>query len=79
MPIGYPMAGSEDAAPWTPLAGDEETADACGSDAEARPQGSDRRFRHLTAARPVAVVGTKLEHEIEQLHRSCDFRFGHWA
>jgi hypothetical protein len=26
-----------------------------------------------TAARPVAIVGKKLEHEIEQLHRFCDF------
>ena len=32
----------------------------------------------ITAARPVAVVGKKLEHEIEQLHCFCDFRFGHW-
>jgi hypothetical protein len=32
----------------------------------------------ITAARPVAVVGKKLEHEIEQLHRFDDFRFGHW-
>ena len=32
----------------------------------------------ITAARPVAVVGKKLEHEIEQLHHFCDFRFGHW-
>jgi ribosomal protein S3 len=32
----------------------------------------------VTAARPVAVVGKKLEHEIEQLHRFCEFRFGHW-
>src|SRR6516162_2486490 len=32
----------------------------------------------IRAARPVAVVGKKLEHEIEQLHRFCDFRFGHW-
>jgi len=31
----------------------------------------------ITAARPVAIVGKKLEHEIEQLHRFCDFRFGH--
>jgi ribosomal protein S3 len=30
----------------------------------------------ITAARPVAIVGKKLEHEIEQLHRFCDFRFG---
>jgi hypothetical protein len=29
----------------------------------------------ITAARPVAIVGKKLEHEIEQLHRFCDFRF----
>ena len=32
----------------------------------------------ITAARPVAVVGKKLEHEIEQLHCFCDFRFRHW-
>jgi ribosomal protein S3 len=32
----------------------------------------------ITAARPVSVVGKKLEHEIEQLHRFCDLRFGHW-
>ena len=32
----------------------------------------------ITAARPVAAVGKKLEHSIEQLHRCCDFRFGHW-
>jgi hypothetical protein len=31
----------------------------------------------ITAARPVSVVGKKLEHEIEQLHRFCDLRFGH--
>jgi hypothetical protein len=32
----------------------------------------------ITAARPVAAIGKKLEHEIEQLHRLCDFHFGHW-
>jgi hypothetical protein len=32
----------------------------------------------ITAARPVAVVGKKLEYQIEQPHRFCDFRFGHW-
>jgi hypothetical protein len=32
----------------------------------------------ITAARPAAVVGKKLEHEIEQLHRFCDLRFEHW-
>ena len=32
----------------------------------------------VTAACPVAVVGKKLEHEIEQLHGFCDFRLGHW-
>jgi hypothetical protein len=32
----------------------------------------------ITASRPMAVVGKKLEHQIEQLHRFCDFRFGHW-
>jgi hypothetical protein len=26
----------------------------------------------------VAVVGKKLEHQIEQLHSFGDFRFGHW-
>jgi hypothetical protein len=31
----------------------------------------------ITAVRPVAVVGKKLKHRIEQLHRFCDFRFGH--
>jgi ribosomal protein S3 len=31
----------------------------------------------ITAARPMAVVGKKLEHQIEQLYRFCDFRFGH--
>ena len=32
----------------------------------------------ITAARPVAVVGKMLEHQIEQLHRLCYFRFRHW-
>ena len=32
----------------------------------------------ITAARPVAVVGKILEHQIEQLHRLCDFDFRHW-
>src|SRR5205823_7170790 len=32
----------------------------------------------ITAARPVAVVGEMLEHQVEQLHRLCDFRFPHW-
>src|SRR5207237_9840592 len=32
----------------------------------------------ITAARPVAVVGKMLEHQVEQLHRLCDFRFPHW-
>jgi len=31
----------------------------------------------ITAARPVAVVGKKLEHVIQQLHSFFDFRFGH--
>jgi hypothetical protein len=31
----------------------------------------------ITAVGPVAVVGKKLEHVIEQLHRFCSFRFGH--
>ena len=29
----------------------------------------------ITAARPVAIVGKILEHEIEQLHRLCDLGF----
>jgi hypothetical protein len=33
----------------------------------------------ITAARPVAVIGKKLKHKIEQLHRFGDFRFGHWV
>src|SRR5215469_9285165 len=32
----------------------------------------------VTTARPVAVVGKKLEHQIEQLHRLADFGFRHW-
>src|SRR5205814_9812881 len=32
----------------------------------------------VTATRPVAVVGKMLEHQIEQLHRLCDFGFRHW-
>src|SRR5262249_60782940 len=32
----------------------------------------------VTAERPVVVVGKMLEHEVEQLHRLCDLRFGHW-
>jgi hypothetical protein len=32
----------------------------------------------VAAAYPVAVVGKNLDHDIEQLHRFCDFRFGHW-
>jgi ribosomal protein S3 len=32
----------------------------------------------ITAARPVAVVGEKLEHKIEQLRSFCDFGFWHW-
>jgi hypothetical protein len=31
----------------------------------------------VTAARPVAVVGKMLEHQVEQLHRLCDFHSGH--
>jgi hypothetical protein len=31
----------------------------------------------LTAARPVAIVGKKLEHQIEQLHRFGDVLFAH--
>jgi hypothetical protein len=26
----------------------------------------------------VAVVGKMLEHQVEQLHRLCDFRVRHW-
>jgi len=37
-----------------------------------------RRFRRLTAARPVAVVGKKRKYQIEQLHRFCDFGPAHW-
>ena len=32
----------------------------------------------ITAARPVAVVGKILEHQVEQLHRLCDLGFRHW-
>ena len=31
----------------------------------------------ITAARPVRVVGEKLEDQIEQLHRVSNFRFRH--
>jgi hypothetical protein len=31
----------------------------------------------ITAARPVAVVGKMLEHQVEQLHRLCDLGFRH--
>jgi hypothetical protein len=31
----------------------------------------------VTAARPVAVIGKMLKHQVEQLHRLCDFRLGH--
>jgi len=31
----------------------------------------------ITAARPVGAVREKLEHQIEQLHRFSNFRFGH--
>jgi hypothetical protein len=31
----------------------------------------------VMAARPVAVVGKMLEHQVEQLHRLCDFLFRH--
>src|SRR5215813_6511091 len=45
------------------------------------PNGADKAMAAvsvvITAARPVAIVGKKLEHEIEQLHRFCDFRFEH--
>src|SRR5205814_4869970 len=32
----------------------------------------------VTATRPVAVVGKMLKHQVEQLHRLCDFGFLHW-
>jgi hypothetical protein len=32
----------------------------------------------ITAARPVAVVGKMLKHQIEQLHRLRDLGFRHW-
>jgi ribosomal protein S3 len=32
----------------------------------------------VAATRPVVVVGKKLEHQIEQLHRLADFGFRHW-
>jgi hypothetical protein len=32
----------------------------------------------ITATRPVAVVEKMLEHQVEQLDPSCDFRFRHW-
>ena len=32
----------------------------------------------ITAARPVAVVGKILEHQVEQLHPLCDLGFQHW-
>jgi hypothetical protein len=32
----------------------------------------------ITAARPVAVVGKILEHQIEQMHRLRDLGFRHW-
>ena len=32
----------------------------------------------ITAAGPVAVAGKMLKHQVEQLHRLCDFRFRHW-
>jgi hypothetical protein len=47
-------------------------------DAEERREGSGRRFRRLTAARPVVVVGKKPKHQIEQLHRFCDIDPAHW-
>jgi hypothetical protein len=31
----------------------------------------------VMATRPVAVVGKMLEHQVEQLHRLCDFLFRH--
>ena len=32
----------------------------------------------ITAARPVAIIREKLEHQIEQLHGLADVCFGHW-
>jgi hypothetical protein len=32
----------------------------------------------IAAARPVAVVGKMVEHQVEQLHRLGDFGFRHW-
>jgi hypothetical protein len=32
----------------------------------------------VAAARPAAVVGKMLEHQVEQLHGLCDFRVRHW-
>jgi hypothetical protein len=32
----------------------------------------------VTAARPVAVVGKELKHQVEQLHRLGDLGFQHW-
>ena len=32
----------------------------------------------ITAARPMAVVGKMLEHQVEQLHRLRDLGFRHW-
>jgi hypothetical protein len=32
----------------------------------------------ITAARPVAVVGKMLEHQVELLHSLCDWGFRHW-
>jgi len=32
----------------------------------------------ITAARPMAVLGKMLEHQVEQLHSLCDLGFRHW-
>ena len=33
----------------------------------------------ITAAGPVSVGGEKLDHQVKQLHRFGDFRFGRWS
>jgi hypothetical protein len=33
----------------------------------------------ITTPRPMAVIGKKLKHKVEQLHRFGDFRFSHWV
>ena len=51
--------------------------DACGSDAESADK-TVAAVSVITAARPVAVVGKMLEHQVEQLHRLGDLGFRHW-